>query len=140
MDRPQPLPLLAAALAAAATMLVLDLTWIGVVARAAYDTLGPLKAAEPNWLAAGLFYLFYLAVVLVHAVLPSPRVGEAARRGAGIGVVAYGTYELTNWAVLAGWPAMLVPIDFGWGVALTATVAAVGSKVYLGLAVRAEAA
>lgn len=131
MTRPPLLPTLGAALAAAVTMLALDLTWIGVVASSAYAMLGPLKAEQPNLLAAALFYVFYLSVVLVYAVVPSPTVGQAARRGAGVGIVAYATYELTNWAVITGWPALLVPIDIAWGVVLTATVAAVGSKVFL---------
>jgi uncharacterized membrane protein len=133
MAKPRAWPVLGAALAAAVTMLVLDLTWIGFVARSAYDMLGALKAPQANLLAAALFYTFYLVAVFVHAVLPSPRVGLAARRGAGLGLVAYATYELTNWAVLAGWPALLVPVDVGWGVVLTASVAAVGSMVYLRL-------
>jgi len=68
-------PLLGAALAAAATMLALDLTWLGVVARPLYDALGDLKAPQPNLLAAGLFYAFYLVAVLVHAVVPGPAWG-----------------------------------------------------------------
>jgi uncharacterized membrane protein len=134
MARLRALPVLWAALAVAVTMLALDLTWLGLVARSAYDALGALKAPQPNLLATALFYTFYLVAIIVYAVLPSPRVGQAARRGAGLGLVSYGTYELTNWAVLTGWPAGLVPIDIGWGVVLTATAAAVGSMVYLGLA------
>ena len=58
----------------------------------------------------------------------------AARRGAALGLVAYGTYELTNWAVLRDWPALLVPIDIGWGVVLTAMAAFVGKLVYVKVA------
>ena len=35
-----------------------------------------------------------------YAVWPSKSVEEAAQRGAGLGFVAYGVYELTNWATL----------------------------------------
>ena len=46
----------AAATAAALTMLVLDVTWLGVVARGLYDSmLGPLKRTEVFWPAAALF-------------------------------------------------------------------------------------
>jgi uncharacterized membrane protein len=58
-----------------------------------------------------------------------PQPGEAAP-----GLVAYGTYELTNWAVLRDWPALLVPIDIGRGVALTAMAAFVGKLVYVKVA------
>jgi hypothetical protein len=58
------------------------------------------------------------------------------RRGAALGLVTYATYDLTNWAVLKGWPVLLVPVDVGWGIALTAVVALallcfVGAPVWL---------
>ncbi len=49
-----------------------------------------------------------------------------ATRGAALALVAYGTYDLTNWAVLQGWPVILVPVDIGWGVCLTAVASVVG--------------
>ena len=123
----RPAPLAAAALATAVTMLALDLTWLGIVAQKYYaEALGPLGREQPVLLAAALFYAMYLAAIVFHAVLPAQGVAEAARRGAGLGLVAYATYELTNWAVLRGWPARLVPVDIAWGVVLTATSAAAG--------------
>ena len=96
----------------AATLLTLDLLWLGVVARPLYDTaLGLLKRPVLFWPAAGLFYALYIGAIVVHAELGAVGVGDAARRGAGLGLVAYGTYELTNWAVLHDWPAALVLPD-----------------------------
>ena len=118
-----------AVFAAALLMLALDLTWLGFVATPVYALLGPLQRPEPYWPAALLFYAMYLGAIFVHAVLPSPNVALAARRGAGLGFVAYATYELTNWAVLAGWPAALVPVDLAWGVLLTTTTAAFARRV-----------
>jgi uncharacterized membrane protein len=47
--------------ATTATMLVLDLTWLGVLARGLYDSsLAPLKRASVFLPAAGLFYAFYV--------------------------------------------------------------------------------
>lgn len=120
-----------AAVATAATMLALDLTWLGVIARGLYDSaLAPLKRPEVFFPAAGLFYALYLAAILIHAVLGATTPAGAARRGAALGLVAYGTYELTNWAVLRDWPAVLVPVDLVWGVVLTAVAAFVGKWVY----------
>ncbi len=125
------LAIAAAATAAAATMLVLDVTWLGVVARGFYDsTLGPLKRAEVFWPAAALFYAMYIGAVIVHAVIGSSSPSSALRRGAALGLVTYATYDLTNWAVLKGWPALLVPVDVVWGIALTAVVALVGKLVH----------
>ena len=117
----------AAAFATAAAMLVLDLAWLGVVARGLYvSALGPLMRPEAFWPAAALFYAFYVAVIVAWAVLGTQSPKAAARRGAALGFVAYTTYELTNWAVLRDWPAWIVPVDIAWGVVLTAVAALAG--------------
>ncbi len=119
--------MLAQVVGVAAATLVLDLTWLGVVAADLYARhLGPLMARPVNVTAAALFYVMYVGAVVVHAVRPAGSARDAALRGAGLGFVAYATYELTNWAVIAGWPSALVPIDLVWGVVLTATAAATG--------------
>lgn len=125
-----PAAVLGAAAATAGAMLALDLAWLGLVARDLYDTaLGPLRRPEVHWPAAALFYALYVSAIVVHAVLGSDGLRGAALRGAGLGLVAYATYELTNWAVLLGWPAWLVPIDTAWGVLLTAVAALAGKAV-----------
>ncbi len=128
-----PIPALAAAtLATAAAMLVLDLLWLGIVARGLYaSALGHLMRPEVHWPAALLFYAFYVAVIVSWAVLGTEGPRAAARRGAALGFVAYTTYELTNWAVLRDWPAWIVPVDVAWGIVLTA-VAALAGKVAQG--------
>jgi uncharacterized membrane protein len=109
------------------TMIVLDLVWLGLVAEPLYgELLGPLRAQETVVLAAALFYLQYVLIVVFYAALPSPDMKTAAKRGLGVGWVAYATYELTNWAVIEGWPAALVPIDIAWGLLLTTLVAIAG--------------
>ena len=115
-----------ATMATAATLLVLDLVWLGVVATSLYDALGSLKRPVVFWPAAALFYMLYVAAIVIHAELGASGVRDAFRRGAGLGLVAYGTYELTNWAVLRDWPAQLVVPDAAWGIALTAIAAAAG--------------
>lgn len=114
-------------LAVGITMLAADLLWLGLVARELYDSnLGALRRETVYWPAALLFYTMYVAAIFLHAVRKTPGVAAAARRGAGLGLLAYATYELTNWAVIQDWPAVLVPIDILWGVALTASAAAAG--------------
>jgi uncharacterized membrane protein len=125
-------PALAAATAAtAAAMLALDLLWLGILVEDFYDTsLGSLKRPDVYWPAAALFYSFYVAAIVVHAVRGAATPAAAARRGAALGLVAYGTYELTNWAVLRDWPARLVPVDLAWGIGLTAVAGFVGKWVF----------
>jgi uncharacterized membrane protein len=43
-----------------------------------------------------------------------------------LGLVAYGTYDLTNQATLLGWPTLVTVVDLVWGTFLTATGAALG--------------
>ena len=109
------------------TMTVIDLLWLGLVADSLYsELLGPLRAKEAVVAAAVLFYLQYVLILVFYAVLPSPDLRTAAKRGLGVGWVAYATYELTNWAVIEGWPAALVPIDIAWGLLLTTLVSVAG--------------
>ena len=65
-------------------------------------------------------------IITSWAVFGTATPAAAARRGAGLGFVAYATYELTNWAVLRDWPAWIIPIDIAWGLALTAVSALAG--------------
>ena len=111
----------------ALAMSVIDLIWLGILAQDLYnDALGPLRAKETVVVAAVLFYVQYVLLIQYFAVMPSKTIKQAAKRGLLIGWIAYATYELTNWAVIEGWPAALVPIDIAWGLVLTASVAAIG--------------
>lgn len=110
-----------------AIFLVIDLAWLGIVARGFYrDQLGGLLRADVNWGAAFAFYAIYVVGILVFAVLPGLARGEpfrAAALGALLGLVAYAAYDLTNLATLEGFPARLVVVDLVWGAVLTGTVA-----------------
>ncbi len=120
-------------LVAAATFLVLDLLWLGVVAAGLYeDLLGDLLAEQPNALAATAFYALFLVGLLHFVVDPAlsrRSVARAARDGALFGLVTYATWDLTSLAVLADFPAALVPIDLAWGALLSASVATVTAAV-----------
>jgi len=106
---------------------VIDLIWLGVVAEKLYsEALGPLRAKEVVWVAAGLFYVQYVLVIQYFAVMPSQTMKQAAKRGFLIGWIGYVTYELTNWAVIENWPAELVLIDIAWGLFLTTSIACAG--------------
>jgi uncharacterized membrane protein len=42
------------------------------------------------------------------------------------GLVAYGTYDLTNWTTVKSWPVPIVFVDMVWGAVLSAASAAGG--------------
>lgn len=109
---------------------VVDLIWLGIVARNYYHReLAGLMAEKFNVGAAAAFYLMYPVGVVVFAVAPAVASGSwhyAALAGAGIGLFAYATYDLTNLATLRQWPLRLSLLDMAWGTVLTA-VAATGA-------------
>ena len=114
----------------AIALLLLDITWIVLVMQPLFrGALGALMRAEIAFIPGALFYLLYLIGVVFFAVIPSALSGDvwgAALRGALLGLVAYGTYELTNYSTLKDWPIKIVLIDMAWGVCMTAASAAMG--------------
>lgn len=64
---------------------------------------------------AALFYLLYVAGLLVFAILPGLRARRwrtAAVLGALLGLIAYGTYDLSNYATLRDWPLALTTAGY----------------------------
>ena len=107
--------------------LVLDGLWLGVLMGPTYKSLlGGLMLDQPRLLPAVLFYLLYVTGCVVFVVLPSSSWQRAARLGALLGLVAYGTYDLSNWATLQGWSSGLAIMDMAWGTFLTAVCCTVG--------------
>lgn len=107
--------------------LILDLIWLGVVARNFYRSqLGDLMREKPVWSVAFLFYALFIVGVLYFAVVPAISSGSWTRAllaGALFGFFTYATYDLTNLATLTGWPVPMVVVDIIWGTCLTASVA-----------------
>jgi len=115
------------------TMFVVDMIWLGVIAKSTYaEAMGPLLSPNPNLWAAAAFYLLFPFGLVIFAVLPqtgSP-VLKAALMGALFGFFAYSTYDLTNLAVVKGWPLGLTFIDIAWGT-LVSGIAATAGKLTL---------
>ena len=109
------------------TFLVIDALWLGVLARSFYQAqLGHLMRPQVNWLAATAFYLVFVLGIVVLAVWPAierQSLGHAILLGAQL--VAYAAYDLTNLAVLDGFPIVVALVDMAWGAILCASVSAV---------------
>lgn len=121
---------LAAYAGAAALFLVGDALWLGFVARDFYRAqLGELMAPQPNLVAAVAFYVLYVAGLVYFAIAPALGSGgwtTALVSGLLLGLVAYGTWDLTNLAVIRGFPAQIAMVDMGWGAVLTGLAATAG--------------
>lgn len=108
----------AAYLAALLVIGALDALWLGWLARDFYrDAMGELMRPDIRWGPALVFYFAYPAGLLALALTPMPEHAlGAAARGALMGLVAYGVYDMTNLATLKGWSWRLSLVDMGWGV------------------------
>ena len=113
-------------LAALAAFMVIDMTWLGIVARGFYrQQMGALMSPSVNWPAAILFYLLFIAGLLVFVVVPGLQGGSLSRAllaSAFFGLVTYATYDLTNLATLRDWPWVMTIVDLLWGVVLSTAV------------------
>ncbi len=107
-----------------------DMLWLGVVAKGFYRRhLGHLLAEQVNWTAAIVFYLLFIAGILVFAVFPAldgGSLGRAALLGCLLGLLTYATYDLTNLATLKGFPPIVAVVDLAWGTVLTGVVSSAG--------------
>jgi uncharacterized membrane protein len=92
--------------------------------------IGPLLADPIRLAPAALFYLAYVAGLVYLVSLPAVRSGAPVILPAVIiGLMAYGTYEFTSWAVMRDWHWHMVVTDTLWGGALTAFSAWAGVTV-----------
>jgi uncharacterized membrane protein len=107
--------------------LIIDLIWLGVVAKNIYqNNLAHLLSPAVNWPAAFLFYFIYIAGIILFAVKPgldAQSFAKAALWGTLFGFFTYATYDLTNLATLRDWPLKVVVIDILWGSLLCSLVA-----------------
>ena len=113
--------------ATAGIFLAMDFVWLSLTHATLYKAkLGGLLLDKPNFTVAALFYLFYAVGVVIFAVLPALEQGSWLRAlwaGALLGFIAYGAYDLTNMATLAGWSPTVTFVDMAWGTFATGVAA-----------------
>jgi len=131
------------AIAYAGTALVffgLDFVWLSTMASGFYRSrIGELLLAQPNLGVAGVFYLVYVAGLVHFAVLPAVQGGNwttALLNGALLGLVAYGTYDMTNLSTLKNWSVSVSIVDMAWGITLSGVAATCGYLVTAWMAAR----
>jgi uncharacterized membrane protein len=120
------------------SFVAIDFVWLMWLARPTYVAeMGNLLRKEPQLFAAVAFYLLYAAGLMFFAVSPGLKAGSilyAMFVGAALGLVAYGTYDLTNLSVVEGFNLRIALIDLVWGTVLSgataALVVAVTSKIF----------
>ena len=117
-------------LAAVVIFLGIDAVWLKTMTGLFYEKrIGHLLADEPNMIAAGVFYMFYLFALCILILYPQIKAGSSIGYifllGGLIGLMAYGTYDFTSLALYKGFTLDTALVDFVWGGLLTGTVSAV---------------
>jgi uncharacterized membrane protein len=114
----------------ALVLLPIDAVWLTLAAQPFYRVhIGHLLAPDFAVVPAVAFYLLYVTGIVALAQRGAADWREAGLRGAMLGLVAYGTYDLTNQATLRDWPTIVTVVDLVWGTLLTATGAGVGFAI-----------
>ena len=120
-------------LAAALVFVAMDAGWLTLMGPKIYrPVIGPLLAKSVDPVAAVAFYALYIAGLVIFAVRPALLAGDwrpAPLYGALLGLVAYGTYDLTNQATLRLWSIGLTIADLGWGMTASAVASLAGFAV-----------
>lgn len=118
--------LIIAYLTALVVLVSVDALWLFLTKSLYANYIGHLLSGAVRWFPVVLFYLLYAMGVLFIVVIPLVERGASIQKiaimGALFGLVAYGTYDLTNWATLKNWPPIIVGIDLFWGACITALV------------------
>ena len=122
-----------AAILASIIFLIIDVIWLSFATKSFYrPLLGDLISEKPVLWAAGLFYIIYMfgmAVIVIQPCIEPDGINKSLYTGFIFGLVAYGTYNLTNMAVIKDWSPTVVFVDMFWGGSLTAISASTG--IYL---------
>ncbi len=114
--------------------LAIDMVWLRLIAKDIYAAeMGALIRSDVNLSAAMAFYLIYAAGLTYFAIMPALNgraILQALALGAGLGLVAYGTYDLTNLAVVKGFGTKIALLDLAWGTVLSGVSAALVVAVF----------
>lgn len=120
-------------LSTAVVFLLIDLIGLRLLVKPVFERHVGHLFADPFRLGpAALFYLGYVAGLLWFVSWPALRDNDptaALIGGALLGLLAYGTYEFTNYATLRDWSLEQVVVDTLWGGLLTGVSAWAGVMI-----------
>lgn len=121
-----------------AAFVVLDMIWLSQMAPRVYrPQLGDIMGEGIRLGPAVAFYLIYIAGLTILVVAPAVSAQapmQALALGGVLGFTAYATYDLTNWATLKRWSALVTCLDMAWGALATAAACWIGVTLTLMLA------
>jgi uncharacterized membrane protein len=103
-----------------------DAIWLKSSSALYKKHLSHIMRDKPNFVAAAVFYVVYVAGVTAFALMPpSGSLSElqAVLTAGAIALLCYATYDLTNLATVKGWPVKIVIVDILWGTLATSLAA-----------------
>ena len=105
---------------------IIDMVWLILVAKKFYqEQIGFLMKPDINWVAAIIFYLLFIAGLVIFVISPAVEKHSwvhALLFGALFGLITYATYDLTNLATLQNWPLLVTVVDLIWGTVLASSI------------------
>jgi len=108
---------------------VIDMVWLVLVAKKFYqEQIGFLMKPDINWFAAIIFYLLFIAGLIIFVISPAVEKHSwvhALLFGALFGLITYATYDLTNLATLKDWPLIVTVVDLIWGTVLASAISVI---------------
>ncbi|MCB8875672.1 DUF2177 family protein [Acidisoma silvae] len=108
--------------------LALDIIWLGLMGPGYRATMGDMLAPSIRVAPAVAFYLLDVLGLMVFVMRPGRSRGLAwvIVHAALFGLFTYGTYDLTNFAVLKHWDLTLTVKDMVWGMVVSSVAASIG--------------
>jgi uncharacterized membrane protein len=109
---------------------IIDGIWLKLTAKSFYEPhIGHLFAKSVNMIPAIIFYILYGIGIYVFVVNPAQEnfsgYVNVLAKGLFFGLIAYGTYDLTNHATLKNWPLIVTVTDMVWGASVTGVISLV---------------
>ncbi len=105
------------------------MAWLILVAKKFYQQqIGFLMKPDINWFAAIIFYLLFIAGLVIFVISPAVEKHSwvhAVLFGAFFGLITYSTYDLTNLATMKDWPLLITVVDLIWGTVLAASISCI---------------
>ena len=100
-------------LVSAIIFITTDFVYLNVIKDYFLNQIKLVQGSEPkvNFLGVALCYIFLIAGINYFIIKPRKSVNDAFL----LGIVIYGVYETTNYALLKNWSILTVIIDTLWG-------------------------
>lgn len=104
-------------------LIFIETVWMTMVENNFYSNfIGHLMNNDINWLSEILLSVLFTVALVYFVVEPAVRDNDIQKlliSAVLFGLIAYGTYDLTNFSMLREWPLSITVIDMLWGTCMT---------------------